>query len=96
MFQLQIRVLAQEDIQQVVDYYDLEAPYITDRFLENLYSEFDVIAKNPALFQKKYRDTHVRYVKGFPYGVHYILKDEIIEVLAVLHTSRNPKIWKKR
>ncbi len=96
MFQIHIRVLAKEDIQQVVDYYDLEAPHITDRFLESLYNEFDVITKNPALFQKKYKNTRVRYIKGFPFGIHYILKENIVEVLTVLHTKRDLKSWKNR
>jgi plasmid stabilization system protein ParE len=96
MFQFHVRVLAKEDIQQIVDYYDIKAAHITDSFLESLYSEFDIIIENPELFQKKYRGTHVRYIKGFPYGIHYILKGQTVEVLAVLHTSRNPEIWKKR
>jgi len=96
MFQLHIRVLAKEDIQQIVDYYEEKAIHVTDMFLENLYIEFDVISENPELFQQKYRKTRVRYIKGFPYGIHYILKGDIIQILAVLHTSRNPEIWKKR
>ena len=96
MYQFHIRVLAREDIQEIVDYYDIKASHITDRFLENLYIEFDVITENPELFQQKYRQTRVRYIKGFPYGIHYILREHTIEVLAVLHTSRNPEIWKKR
>ncbi len=96
MLQLHIRVLAREDIQQVVDYYDEKSAHITDKFLNSLYTEFDIIVDNPALFQVKYRKTRVRYIKGFPYGIHYILKEQTIEVLAVLHTSRNPEIRKKR
>ena len=96
MFLFHIRVLASEDIQQIVAYYEEKLLYATDRFLENLYIELDVIKENPELFQRKYRHTRVRYIKGFPYGIHYILNEKIIEILAVLHTSRNPEVWKKR
>ena len=96
MYQFQIRVLAKEDIQHIVDYYEEHATYITDRFLDNLYAEFELIKQAPKQFQIKYKNTRVRYVKGFPYGVHYNLNGQRIEVLAVLHTSRNPKIWEKR
>jgi plasmid stabilization system protein ParE len=51
MFQLYIRVLASEDIQQIVDFYENKAPHITDKFLENLYSEFNVITEIPELFE---------------------------------------------
>ena len=46
-----------------------------------------MIKENPELFQRKYRHTRVRYIKGFPYGIHYILNEKIIEILAVLHTK---------
>ena len=96
MYQFHIRFLAREDIQEIVDYYDSKSSHITDRFLENLYAEFEIIRKNPELFQKKYRKTRVRYIKGFHFGIHYILREETVEVLAVLHTGRNPQIWKSR
>ena len=96
MFHFHIRTLAREDIQQIIEYYELKAPSAADRFLKMLYTEFDVISENPKLFQKKYRGTRVRYLKKFPFGVHYILRGKTVEVLAILHTSRNPEIWKKR
>ena len=96
MYQLHIRVLAREDIQQIVDYYDRIRSHIADTFLENLYAEFDVIVENPNLFQRKYRNTRVRYLKKFPYGIHYIIREETIEILAVIHTRRNPKVWESR
>jgi len=83
MFLLHIRVLAKEDIQQIVDYYDKKASHITDKFLENLYTEFDIIAENPELFQIKYRYTRVRYIKGFPFGIHYLFREKTIEILAI-------------
>lgn len=96
MYLFKIRVLAQEDIQQIVDYYEEKAPTATNRFLVILYAEFNIIKNNPKLFPKKYKSTRVRFLKSFPYGIHYILKGKTIEILAVLHTSRNPKIWDTR
>ena len=94
MFHFHIRVLAREDIQQIVDYYEEKASHITNEFLENLYAELDVIKENPELFQKKYRGTRVRHLKKFPFGIHYILRENTVEVLTILYTSRNPEIWK--
>ena len=93
---LQIRVLAKNDIQEIVEYYDRVSPKITDHFLEDLYTDLELLQSNPGLFQLKYRETRVRYMKKFPFGVHYMVKEDTVIVLAVLHTSRNPKIWEKR
>jgi hypothetical protein len=35
-------------------------------------------------------------LKRFPYAVFFAVEDEIIVVLAVLHTSRNPAEWQRR
>lgn len=96
MYQLQIRELAKEDIQNIVDYYDIKtSTLVVDKFLESLYHELDFLKNNPDSSQIKYKNTRVRYLKNFSFGIHYrIIEKNIIEVLAVLHTSRNPKLWK--
>ncbi|RLD44900.1 MAG: hypothetical protein DRI89_02500 [Bacteroidetes bacterium] len=96
MYSLNIRLLAKEDIQEIVDYYDEKVPTVTDKFLTALFSDIELLKKNPLLFEKKYRDTRVRFMKHFPFGVHYRLVNNKVEILAVLHTSRNPKIWEER
>lgn len=94
MYQLKIRQLAQIDIQEIVDYYDDISSKISDKFLDNLYKELSFLKAKPKSFQIKYKETRVRYIKGFPFGIHYrITKNTFIEVLAVLHTSMNPKTW---
>ena len=98
MFKIQVRLLAKNDIQEIIDYYDVKASKkITNRFLDDLYSELDFLKTRLESFQLKYKSTHVRYLKDFPFGIHYRIKNNIIvEVLAVLHTSRNPEFWKNR
>lgn len=96
MYALHVRLLARQDIQQIVDYYDLKASHVTTVFLEILFKELEIIQETPELFEKKYRKTRVRYLKGFPFGVHYIIRKNTVEVLAVLHSSRDPKNWNER
>ncbi len=59
MFKLNIRLLAMQDIQETLDYYDEISFKITDKFLDQLYEEFDSIISNPNSFQIKYRKTRV-------------------------------------
>lgn len=46
--------------------------------------------------QIKYRHTRVKYISKFPFGVHYQINENKVNVLAVLHTSQNPGIWNSR
>jgi len=98
VYQLKIYQLARDDIHQIIDYYDDTVPYLTDLFVSELFSDFETIRKNAFLFQLKYRNTRVCYLKKFPFGIHYQINDaeKAIEILAVFHTSRNPKIWENR
>ncbi|WP_420388132.1 type II toxin-antitoxin system RelE/ParE family toxin [Roseivirga sp.] len=96
MSSLQIRTHAQLDIQEIVDYYDGISSVITDKFLDQLYQSLDFLAEHPKNFQVKYRNTRVYYLKDFPFGIHYLERNDLVVVLAVLHTSRNPKVWKTR
>ena len=40
-----------------------------------------------------YRQTRVH---GFPFVVVYEAKEDVIKILAVFHTSRDPKVWRDR
>lgn len=93
MSTLRIHTHAKRDVQHAVDFYDEVDPKITDKFLKELFSTFSVIEERPRAFQRKYKDTRVAYLRKFPFGIHYELVEEEILVLAVLHTSRNPRTW---
>lgn|SRR5690606_973801 len=97
MYRLRIRKLAQDDANEIFEYYGNIDSSLAFRFLNSLYSELDAVAENPELFQFKYKNTRVRYLIKFPFGIHYrVFDEEFIEILSIIHTSRNPKIWKKR
>ncbi|WP_026452641.1 type II toxin-antitoxin system RelE/ParE family toxin [Aequorivita capsosiphonis] len=97
MYKLRIRILAQKDADEIYEYYHLLNSTLANRFLHSLYSELDALIENPELYQLKYKTTRVRYLKKFPFGIHYRVVDEkFIEVLSIIHTSRNPETWKKR
>ncbi len=93
---LKIRLLAKNDIQEITTYFDEINPKITDSFLADLFNEFEIIRENPQIFTIKYRETRVRYLKRFSYGIHFVFTSKTVQILAVFHTSRNPKIWKER
>ena len=52
---------------------------------------FTEILKDPDLFQKRYRNVRIRFLKKFKYGIHYEIKGELIVVFAVIHTARKPR-----
>lgn len=90
------RPLAQQDIQEVVDYYDELNPKLADSFLAELEQCYNKIKQVPEGYHKRLGNIRAAFLKKFPFGVYYKIYGEKIVVIAILHTSRNPSIWKKR
>jgi hypothetical protein len=57
---------------------------------------YEDITNNPLGFQLKYKDVRIKYISRFPYGINYIIRNNMIYILCVFHTSKNPKNWSER
>ena len=73
-----------------------EAVPLTDEQKAELDSRLDALEKNPQLHASIYRKLRRALVRRFPYGVFYVERADDIVVVAVLHTSRDPRLWRIR
>lgn len=91
-FKIKILPLAENEIDESVEFYESRRKGLGKQFLTYLKSHLQVLKLHPELFTIKkepgYRE--LTLVK-FPFVIIYeIIKDEVI-VYSVFHTSRNPK-----
>lgn len=96
MSKLSIRPLAQKDLREIMIYYQEINHLIARKFLHETDECILQIQHYPEAFQKRIEDVHIVYLKTFPIGIFYKIYTTEIRIIAALHTSRNPKIWKKR
>lgn len=96
MYKLRFLPIAKNDIQNIVDYYDEVNPTLSDAFLVELEQTIVFIQSSPKACKKQLGNIRVSYLKRFWYGVFFKIYDRQIVVLGVLHTSRDPQIWKRR
>jgi len=54
------------------------------------------IGKNPTAYPVVHNHVRKSVLKRFPFVVYFRIKEVIIQVIAIFHTSRNPEIWKDR
>ena len=54
------------------------------------------ITENPFQFPKERKYIRKATLSQFPYLVFFYVNDDLINVFAVFHSSRNPIIWRKR
>ncbi len=87
---------AEVDIDQAVEWYVNISIKIAQRFILELKAAKCYILKNPKKIQIRYNKTHVAFLKNFPYGIHFVLNEKTIIIVAVFNTAENPDKWKKR
>lgn len=89
---------AELEFDAAFDWYESRSKGLGVRFAQSIDDAFGYIATNPESAQKV--DDRVRrsVVKTFPYSIYYHWDSHNGKVLiiAILHFSRNPKVWRGR
>jgi hypothetical protein len=77
---------------------DLEfiRPGLGRRFLTRLREMLEKIEWMPEMFGVVWQDVRAVKLRKFRYVVYYVVLQERVEVLAVLHGSRDESSWKSR
>lgn len=96
MYKVSFRPLANSDLVEIIEFYDTLSNNLSENFIAELDICVQVLSKNPQAFQKRIEDARIVYLKSFSYGVFYKIYNKEVRIIAILHTSRDPKIWKKR
>lgn len=94
-YNLKIEPEALADIQEITDWYNKQQTRLGKRFQDTTVKQINSLSKNPQIYAVRYKEIRCALIKNFPYMVHFYVNTETsaIEVLAVISTSRNPKIW---
>ena len=93
---LKISPYAEEDLQESVSFYNSQQQDLGNTFFQEINRSFDRIKDKPALCQKVRKNLRRFTVARFPFIIFFVEKDEICYVLAVFHSSRNPRIISER
>lgn len=85
------RPAVEDDVACAIGYYKRKSPQLADRFLQALRETSSYLNHYPKAFMVRYRQVRTLPLLDFPFIVHYIVDDEMEEVviLAVCHASRN-------
>ena len=95
-FRLIIKPLAEKDIEELYTWYNREQEGLGDDFLNELERSLELIASNPNQYQIRYKEVRMTKINRFPICLHHTVEKETVFIHAVLSTSRNPLIWRKR
>lgn len=97
-YKVKIEPEALADVQKISDWYNDKQIGLGKRFQKIVINQIDSLDKNPHVCAIRYKEIRCLLVKKFPYMAHFYINEnnKTVEVLAVISTSRNPKIWTEK
>jgi toxin ParE1/3/4 len=91
-----LRDEAEAEFDEAFDYYENQRAGLGVDFADEIQEVLDRISNNPQIHGIVLADIRKAVVRRFPYCVYYRADGNRVEVIAVFHTSRDPKIWQGR
>ena len=91
-----IKPLAEQDIDDAIKWYEEQEEKLGEKFLIAFKETLIIVSQNPLHFRKRYKVIRSFSLRKFPYSIFYIIENETVYVIAVVHQKRNQTIWKKR
>ena len=85
-----ISPVARRDLREIWDYIGKENPTAADNLLESFHEKFEILVSMPEMGRQ--RDDVESGLRSFPVGrylIFYNLLEDAIEIVRVLHGSRN-------
>lgn len=97
-YNVKIEQEALSDIQEITDWYNEQQSGLGARFQKTAIQQINSLYKVPLLYAIRYKEIRCMVIKKFPYMAHFYINNEnnTVEVLAVISTDRNPKLWEEK
>ena len=98
MYSATILPLAKKDIRQAAKWYNSKQSGLGKRFTQQVRQKVTFIKQYPKGANIRYDKVRTAVLEDFPFMIHYSVDDDkqLVLVVAVLHTAKNPKTWKDR
>ncbi len=91
-----VRPEADRDILETRDWYEERLEGLGFRFASRVAAAIEYLGESPELFGEVDHGVRAAPVHRFKHVVYYRILVDRIDILAVLHTARDPSEWKKR
>jgi len=95
-YSLIIRPEAEDDLREAYSWYEDKRTGLGYDFLLQVDAGLNFIQRNPTIHPIEYKGTRKHLIKRFPYKIIYLIKNDRIIILGVIHGRRSPGLIKKR
>lgn len=91
-----LRDAADNDIRIAYAYLEQLAVGLGDRFIVRVGEVLERLESQPELFELVWEDVRAARLRTFRHVVYYVVYEDRVEVLAVIHGSRDMSEWQSR
>jgi plasmid stabilization system protein ParE len=89
-------VHARQELRDALAYYDSVDPLLGNKFRDEVERLISLLLKFPYAWPELSLSTRRCRTKRFPYSLIYRVREEEVEIVAVMHLSREPNYWVDR
>lgn len=95
--QVKIHELAANELNEAIEWYELQAKGLGQRFKKSVIEHIEKIKKNPEWFLIEADNIHKAYIPKFPYKILFTKEsNKNITIWAIAHLHRKPWYWQNR
>lgn len=87
---------AEQDLQSAIEWYNGQKPGLGIDFLDEVRVCINGIREHPEFHSPIHKKFRRALVKRFPYAIYYKIVKQTVEILAIVHYSRRPSVWRRR
>jgi len=84
------------DIEAAFEWYESEQPDLGLEFLNEIRATHLRILDEPLKYAVLRSGIRRAITRRFPYGIYFSIEDDVVLIIAVLHTARDPAEWQFR
>lgn len=93
---VQLHELAASEYREAVEWYELQARGLGEKFKISFFEQVKFIRHNPEWFLKEQENIYKAFLPKFPYKILYTIEESKIITWAIAHLHREPSYWQKR
>lgn len=94
-FRLKFSTRALREIGEARAWYEIQSAGLGEEFIAAMELQLKRLEQAPLLYVEVIPKVRRALLPRFPYGLFYIVREDLVHVLAVLHDARNPGQWPK-
>ena len=94
--QIVFRRIAKREMDESIAWYENQRAQLGLELAVEINRTLQNISQSPKQFPLTRGEVRRALVRRFPYGVHYLIENDRVVVLAVFHVKRNPTLLEDR